>query len=153
MRLSWRRPIKWTDKWSDWPIALMVSPLPPIRRCWPGGPRPVRSSRTTCPLTFGLSSTWSCWLKPCCPTLCPSTLLQKYYKAVCSQVNVSNFLFQLLTLPQSISGYFICRKVPSIIVCCHEKDHGLRLTVDLHFACCSGWREDNTGPKKTLCTF
>lgn len=61
-----------------------------IRLCWPGGQRPARSSQTTCPLTFDLSSTCACWLKPCCPTLCHSTLLLKYYKAACSQVSTTD---------------------------------------------------------------
>ncbi len=72
-----------TDNCSDWLIALIASS---IRLCWPGGQRQVRSSQTICPLTFDLSSTCACWPKPCCPTLCHSTPLQKYCKPACSEV-------------------------------------------------------------------
>ncbi|KAF3850085.1 hypothetical protein F7725_019804 [Dissostichus mawsoni] len=39
------------------------------------------------PLTSDLSSTCACWLKPCCPTLCPSTLLLKYCKPACLEMS------------------------------------------------------------------
>jgi len=68
----------------DWLVHWLL--LSPIRRCWPGGQRPVKSSLTTCPLTFGPWSTCVCWLKLCCPTLYPSTLLLRYCKLVCSEV-------------------------------------------------------------------
>ncbi|KAM3602668.1 uncharacterized protein V6R79_008520 [Siganus canaliculatus] len=45
--------------------------------------RPVRSSQTSCPLTCDLSSTCAFWLKPCCPTLCLSTLLLKSCRSAC----------------------------------------------------------------------